>query len=597
MMRKKSIEELTEELGEILKDIYETEGLEKARNIVTDTMQKVEQNIIGDLQNKSEWDLILSQIEEMARNLTGPRKIADQLNCTVNVVYTTIRKKEIYNRRDVRKLMAEGKSDEEIAKEGNLNPEAVITYREELKRASEELNRKKQEKAKENSSRKSEISTRIVEMAKNLIEPIKIASILQCDVKKVYSATARYHIYGRTKVKELIEDGKNSEQIAKEGNLNIEAVIRFRDELLNNNVNTKTAKIIEMAKKLISPDIISKKLQTSLDYIYSIISENDIYSRRKVKKAIEAGKTDEEIAKEGNVNLDAVTRYRTKPDIADNMHYNSRAYSNQREQNEKILKMARNLTGVDSIVSSLSVPEYTVRNLLRKNNIYAREEVIALIQENEKGDKEIAEDSGCNVILIKALRKSIENLHWAIENDEIKKKALTILQNGRTLEQAMKATNLKMPEVKAIQEVFVASKKQPVDRQKLQFEFKTEMINLRRTLNESAQSSKTQAQIIDYRVQKILYKYIELLQESDYVLLAYAYAKTGEYMKAIEFGEEYLDLDTPSLSALQARIDEILKQEKVKKAEQSTPTKKIASELTRTDNAVKEPNGKEHSDR
>ena len=205
MMRKKSIEELTEELGEILKDIYETEGLEKARNIVTDTMQKVEQNIIGDLQNKSEWDLILSQIEEMARNLTGPRKIADQLNCTVNVVYTTIRKKEIYNRRDVRKLMAEGKSDEEIAKEGNLNPEAVITYREELKRASEELNRKKQEKAKENSSRKSEISTRIVEMAKNLIEPIKIASILQCDVKKVYSATARYHIYGRTKVKELIE--------------------------------------------------------------------------------------------------------------------------------------------------------------------------------------------------------------------------------------------------------------------------------------------------------------------------------------------------------------------------------------------------------
>lgn len=596
-MRKKSIEELTEELGEILKDIYETEGLEKARNIVTDTMQKVEQNIIGDLQNKSEWDLILSQIEEMARNLTGPRKIADQLNCTVNVVYTTIRKKEIYNRRDVRKLMAEGKTDAEIAKKGNLNLEAVTRYGEELKRASEELNRKKQEKPKENSSRKRELSTRIVEMARNLIEPIKIASILQCDVKKVYSATARYHIYGRTKVKELIEDGKNSEQIAKEGNLNIEAVIRFRDELLNNNLKTKTAKIIEMAKELITPNIISQKLQTSLDYIYLIISENDIYSRRKVKKAIEAGKTDEEIAKEGNINLDAVTRYRTKPDIADNMHYNSRAYSNQREQNEKILKMARSLTGVDSIVSSLSVPEYTVRNLLRKNNIYAREEVIALIQENEKGDKEIAEDSGCNVILIKALRKSIENLQWAIENDEIKKKALTILQNGGNLEQAMKATNLKMPEVKAIQEVFVASKKQPVDRQKLQFEFKTEMINLRRTLNGLSQSSKTQAQIIDYKVQKILYKYIELLQERDYALLTYAYAKTGEYMKAIEFGEEYLDLDTPSLSALQARIDEILKQEKGKKAEQTTTTRKIASELTRTDNSVKEPKGKEHSDR
>lgn len=68
-------------------------------------------------------------------------------------------------------------------------------------------------------------------------------------------------------------------------------------------------------------------------------------------------------------------------------------------------------------------------------------------------------------------------------------------------------------------------------------------------------------------------------------------------MKAIEFGEEYLDLDTPSLSALQARIDEILKQEKGKKAEQTTTTRKIASELTRTDNSVKEPKGKEHSDR
>ena len=50
----------------------------------------------------------------------------------------------------------------------------------------------------------------------------------------------------------------------------------------------------------------------------------------------------------------------------------------------------------------------------------------------------------------------------------------------------------------------------------------------------------------------------------EYAFFAYAYSKVSEYMKAIDIGEEYLELDTPSISALKSKIEEVLQEEKEK---------------------------------
>ncbi len=81
---------------------------------------------------------------------------------------------------------------------------------------------------------------------------------------------------------------------------------------------------------------------------------------------------------------------------------------------------------------------------------------------------------------------------------------------------------------------------------------------LRGTINSINNVDQRKSAEICGKVKRILVDYEDLLQEADYALLAYGYLKTAEYMKAIEFAEEYLGLKEPTIQGVTNRIDEIL---------------------------------------
>ena len=105
-------------------------------------------------------------------------------------------------------------------------------------------------------------------------------------------------------------------------------------------------------------------------------------------------------------------------------------------------------------------------------------------------------------------------------------------------------------------------REQPKNNNEVQF--KIDMVKLRGQIQSLKEVSKQATIVMDYNIQKMLDNYGSLLTQEHYALFAYGYVKVREYMKGIEIGEEYLELETSSLSALQKRIDEILEREKEK---------------------------------
>ena len=100
----------------------------------------------------------------------------------------------------------------------------------------------------------------------------------------------------------MLRDGISAEEIAKEGNVNLEAVVKLREHSI------KSVRAVELLKRLKSPKEIGEECQCSQAYVYMVKENNKIYLRRQVIKLIKAGESLENIAAEGNVNLEAVVR-------------------------------------------------------------------------------------------------------------------------------------------------------------------------------------------------------------------------------------------------------------------------------------------------
>ena len=360
-----------------------------------------------------------------------------------------------------------------------------------------------------------------------------------------------------------------------------------------------------MARNLKSKDEIMRTLQISISYVNQIMRQEGIYSRKKVGQLIIEGKTDKQIATEGNVNLDAVKELReeieivahTKPqetmetqpkkvlprrrtipqtDQPTSIKYQSQSRQStsqesqdigKSENDKKILSLARKLVSVEAIVSALGIPEYTIRNKLIKNNILPRERIISLINQGEKTDAEIAAESGCNVQAIETLRNEISNLRQIVNRNSKYKMAIEMLEKGESASKISVTLKLKMQHIRQLEELLVNKKEETTDSKRKGIEFNIEITKLRASINTMQHSSRVQAESTDYKIQRILYKYPELLGRREYAFFAYAYSKVGEYLKAIELGEEYLELDTPSISALQKKIKEVLEEEKSKQTE------------------------------
>ena len=593
---KSKVEQLIEE-GKAPEEIAQ-EG-----NVNLDAVIRLKAEMEESIENAKTKEII-----ESAKSLMRMIEITEKFQVTKSCVRNIMDKKGIYTRNKVKQLIKEGKTPEEIAEEGNVYLDAVIKFKKKIASTiPKETNEGREESPKINTSK----TSRIIELAKDLKPVDEIVKEVQCINVYVYQIIGREGIYSRRKVKQLIEEGKTPEEIAKEGNVNLDAVIRFINEPSHSKKrktkikDSDVSRIVEMARNLKSKDEIMRTLQISISYVNQIMRQEGIYSRKKVGQLIIEGKTDKQIATEGNVNLDAVKELReeieivahTKPqetmetqpkkvlprrrtipqtDQPTSIKYQSQSRQStsqesqdigKSENDKKILSLARKLVSVEAIVSALGIPEYTIRNKLIKNNILPRERIISLINQGEKTDAEIAAESGCNVQAIETLRNEISNLRQIVNRNSKYKMAIEMLEKGESASKISVTLKLKMQHIRQLEELLVNKKEETTDSKRKGIEFNIEITKLRASINTMQHSSRVQAESTDYKIQRILYKYPELLGRREYAFFSYAYSKVGEYLKAIELGEEYLELDTPSISALQKKIKEVLEEEKSKQTE------------------------------
>lgn len=109
-----------------------------------------------------------------------------------------------------------------------------------------------------------------------------------------------------------------------------------------------------------------------------------------------------------------------------------------------------------------------------------------------------------------------------------------------------------------VEDILEVVKKEQYDRTHTVVQYKSKMIDLRSLVEREIKKDSTRANMLEHQVDILINEFASFLTQNDYSFLAYGYAKAGKYEKAIQLGEEQLELDTPSISALERRIQELL---------------------------------------
>lgn len=326
----------------------------------------------------------------------------------------------------------------------------------------------------------------------------------------------------------------------------IEAIKEIVDEAFKKETEEKSNQkvFIEMAKNLEDPKIIAEELEKSIDYVYKKLRKLEIYTRKKVISMLEE-KTDEEIAEEGHVNREAVARVRKEITKKKMKKENGQEESESKQNNhkelpkrgivesylvDKIVKMAKSLIDIKIISIVTGAEEEDIIQILKNKGVYTREQVHQMICETNKINEEIAHEGSVNLLAVINLREAI---------DQSKRKAIT-------------------------------NEKRKVD-------FKIKRIELHSMIKHLQQASNVTTSVLNLRINRMFTEYGDFLTEEDYALFAYGYMKVREYMKAINLGEKYLELEDSSLKGLEVKIDEVLNRKKKKASE--SPNKIQESEM------------------
>ena len=599
----------------MLKDGVSAEKIAEEGNVNLDAVVKLRDELERSNKREKERTPKVEKIIEFAKNLTEDEEIAKRLKCTRGYACYVRNNEGIYSIKKVTELIELGKSPEEIATEGKVNAEAVTKLKEKLEmekiRKKEEAEKKEKEKLERRQKSKDSGKNRrkrvrldeqkkkqLIEDAKNLKSGVEIESILQISRTYVKNIMDGEGIYTRAKVKQLIGLGKSPEEIATEGNVNLDAVIELKNEIegLRRRKENRTSgnipgavygkrKIIALIREKKTNEEIADLGNVSIEEVEAIrrqleqgtldTSKNLYNSRQQATRRtnVTIGDAKAIDAQNGHKQEERITKKYsntpTRPTYSNNSEYERNADDKRPgghdRKNAEILQMARQVKSVERIVSALGIPEYTIRNILRKNNILSREDIISLINEGSKTPQEIAQESGCNLHEIEKLHDRIVEMRQRIERNPKRKQALELLQKGKSENEVMATTRLRREIILEMKELIIGRVEKPISKERKQADFKIDMFNLRSSINAMQQhSSRIQAETTDFKIQKILYKYPEFLGRKEYAFFAYAYSKVSEYMKAIDIGEEYLELDTPSISALKSKIEEVLQEEKEK---------------------------------
>lgn len=156
--------------------------------------------------------------------------------------------------------------------------------------------------------------------------------------------------------------------------------------------------------------------------------------------------------------------------------------------------------------------------------------------EYPKKEQELAEELGIPVRLIKPI-----------------KSRLAVYSGIAAIAKEYKVSS------KAVERILEIVKKEQYDRTHTEVQYKIKMLELRST-SKRGMKGEIETKVLEYRADTLVTEFTHFLTKEDYAFLAYAYAKARAYQKALDLGEQYLQLETPSLSGLQQRINEVIQE-------------------------------------
>lgn len=342
---------------------------------------------------------------------------------------------------------------------------------------------------------------------------------------------------------------------------------------LKRTITEKYAELIELAKAGYEQKEIGRRLGITQAAVSIRMKKFGILASRKVKRLIKekSEASNEEIAREANINLDAVER------IREEMKTNvSKSHGRLKKQNEDRELKGQEKSGVVEIpiknarTTTLEKPEKTSRPVRT-----SRPEKPKEVQKPEKEQTTMP----------------------IVASEEVIKRIRRELYNFPAI--ASIAKKLEVPKQLVIQ-VKEQMDKEQYDRTHTEKDFIIKRRELLSQVERNSDITDAGAILVTHKAEVLLTEFSKFMTtKEDYSLIAYAYLKARDYSKAIEIGEQYLGLETPGLEALKQKLQEItLKGEhektNVQKEQQTQATVRQKQQAKFMTNQLKEQEGQEH---
>ncbi len=551
-------------------------------------------------------------------------------NKDVSKVYEKLREYGIYNRRQIvaairQKADAkipEKEANEQIAREGNIEVAAVARIRqEELEREIQRANKAKKKaiqtkrtsKKVERRQQKAESEERFKQRAAQIPDDVeKLAS--EFGIKKannVYKKLHEYGIYNRTQIVAAIRqkaaagipEEEANKQIAKEGNIEVATVARIRQEELEKekqraNIAKQKARERRNSERGKIKKTEDSKSKTKKEFNSSSGKPEDgqIEQPKVEQKSLDIQKSNKDIKPVSTVAPKTPETVKTnkptivmterratiKPNIQYRVNQRKKEYVASNEV-ENLLTMAKTYRySVDEMQSKTSIPKYEMLLELKRRGITTRDDIERLIESNPNlSDTDIANRVSADVETISKIRADISEREKLIASIPEKTRlsiTSSLSRNSYSLSNFALTYKCSKEQLKALETKIKRDKDYNIPQKQRDIDFKIKLNSLRLKVKQY-RGSKFEKISINSIIAEFLVDYEDKLSRQDYAFFAYSYVKIGEYLQAIDLGEETLDLQDSTIDGIKEKISEVLEETKQSETTKVTSAKPEHEEI------------------
>ena len=509
--------------------------------IDSETTALQQENTIGKVKTKTRISAEdRGRIIELAKQGVPQTKIASKVERHEITVHRILRKKGIMPVKKIRVLLKEQEyqemSDEELAAKTGVYPETIRrirenilgetenTFQEEVPQHSEEP--KEEVLPEKQDDQQTELTIQLTDIEQQIVNYGKAGTKISEIIEKT-NATEEAIIKTSEEVDEAssseVQEGQEAqnETLTKPINIGQQVVIYGRMAM----------EVAEISEKVgISKGSVSQKLRTAK--IWSATKIRHVLKQPGAEK-----KSNTTWASIAGVNVEAIKR------IREEIRNEAVQDSEEIETSEVYPQRANTSKNSKSFRERLSVSRSGRVQIIREiddEEIRAEEAspVItyqAKAQEYPKDEQELAAKLGISVGLVRTIKSKLSTFP-----------SVAGIAKGYNVSRTV------------VEDILEVVKKEQYDRTHTVVQYKSKMIDLRSLVEREIKKGSTRANMLEHQVDILTSEFAPFLTQNDYVFLAYGYAKAGKYEKAIQLGEEQLELDTPSISALERRIQELL---------------------------------------